>query len=788
MKARTILPVLLMLAFLQAGAKEKSVQTPSGNIVPVPVKATMKAGAFRITGSTLVLLKNRDNDLKLCANYFAEQLRSAGGPQLLVRGTSDDIPQEGAILFEKKKAEGKIPKEGYRLTVKKNQISITAEDGPGLFHAVQTLLQMLPPDITASGGEYKGRTWEVPCADIFDYPRYPYRGMHLDVSRHFFPKDFIKRYIDLLAMYKMNTFHWHLTDDNGWRIEIKKYPKLTSVGAWRVDRENLPWTERPIQKPGEKATYGGFYTQDDVKEIIRYAAERYITVIPEIEMPAHSVEVLAAYPRFSCTGGPFTVLPGSYWPNSAILCAGNDSVFTFLQDVLSEVTELFPSQYIHIGGDEADKSEWEKCSKCQARMQAEGLKDVRELQSYFIKRIEKFIVSKNRRMIGWDEILEGGLAPEATVMSWRGVEGGIAAARMGHDAIMTPTSHCYFDYYQGDPSTEPKGIGGYTTLKKVYSFEPTPQELTPEEARHILGAQGNLWTEYIATPSHAEYMALPRMIALAEVTWSPASARNWDSFRYRMQDQFRRLDNMGVNYSKGTFKVELTSRYDPKKSALLLGMASEQWNVPIRYTLDGNDPTEKSPLYEGPVVLSRNCFIKAGHFPDGKLKGTLATMQLIFHKGVPGKVTYTTPWSYRYPSSGGDALINGFRGSISHRDGYWQGFLGTDIQVVIDLGKRDTVKSVSTTFLLNGPSWIFLPEYVEFSLSDDGKNWHSINEDRTNVAQRQDEPAIQPYSHLFPPTAARYVRVVAKSIGNCPDWHEGKGQPCWLFCDEIVIY
>jgi hexosaminidase len=788
MKPRTLLLIVLSLTCITAVAKEKKGSPPESNLVPIPVKVKMKNGVFRIGESTPVILKNRDNDLKACALYFADQLHNAGGPQLMVRGSTDDIPQPGAIVFEKKKAEGRIPKEGYWLTVKKNEIRITAEDGPGLFHAVQTLLQLLPPDITKTAVQVKGRQWEIPCTEIFDYPRYPYRGMHLDVSRHFFPKEFIKRYIDLIAMYKMNTFHWHLTDDNGWRIEIKKYPKLTTVGAWRVDRENLPWTERPPQKPGEKATYGGFYTQEDVKEIVRYAADRYVTIIPEIEMPAHTVDALAAYPRFSCSGGPYTVLPGSYWPNASIFCAGNDSTFTFLEDVLSEVMELFPSQYIHIGGDEADKTEWKKCPKCQARMQADSLKDENELQSYFIKRIEKFIVSKNRKMIGWDEILEGGLAPEATVMSWRGIEGGIAAARLGHDAIMTPSSHCYFDYYQSDPATEPKAIGGFTTLKKVYSYEPTPAELTAEEAKHIIGAQGNVWTEYISTPSQAEYMAVPRMIALAEVTWSPASKRDWEDFRFRMQDQYKRLDNMSVNYSKGSFRVELTSRYDRKKKMLMIGMESEQLNVPIRYSLDGNDPTASSPLSTGPIGINRNCYMKAGHYPDGKLKGSLASMPVIFHKAVHAKVTYVQNYSYRYPSSGDDALINGFRGSINHRDGYWQGFLGNDVEVIIDLGKRDTVKSVSTTFLLNGPSWIFLPEYVEFSLSDDGKKWHSINEDRTKVAQRQDEPAIQPYSHLFPPTPARYVRVVAKNIGTCPDWHEGKGQPCWLFVDEIVVY
>jgi hexosaminidase len=788
MKPKTILLLALTMCAFTAGAKEKNTGIPPVNVVPVPVKIAMKPGYFSIGESTPLVLKTRDADMKFCAQYFASQLHEAGGPQLSVRGMTEDMPLPGAIIFEIRKDDSRIHREGYILSVNKNQVRIIAKDGPGIFYAVQTLLQLLPPEITGKSDGVRGRLWNIPCSEITDYPRYPYRGMHLDVSRHFFPKEFIKRYIDLLAMYKMNTFHWHLTDDNGWRIEIKKYPNLTSVGAWRVDREKQPWSSRLPQQPGEKATYGGFYTQDDIREIVQYAADRYINIIPEIEMPAHSVAALAAYPQFSCSGGPYTVLPGSYWPNASLFCAGNDSTFTFIEDVLSEVIDLFPSRYIHIGGDEADKTEWTKCPKCQARIQNENLKDVDELQSYFIRRIGKYIESRSRKMIGWDEILEGGLAPDATVMSWRGIEGGIAAARMGHDAIMTPGSYCYFDYYQADPATEPKAIGGLITLKKVYSYEPTPAELTFEESRHIIGAQGNVWTEYIGTTDQVEYMAVPRMIALAEVDWSPTFTRDWAGFRYRMEDQFKRLDNMGVNYSHGSFRVDLTSHYDRKKKSLMIGMESEQLNVPIRYTLDGNDPTDKSPLYSGPIVINHNCYIKAGHYPDGVLKGSLTQMPVIFHKAVPATITYSQPYSYRYPSAGGDALINGFRGSINYRDGNWQGFLGNDMEVIIDLGKKDTVHSVSTTFLLNGPSWIFLPQYVEFALSGDGKNWHSINEDPTTVAQRQDEPAIHPYSHLFPPTQARYIRVRAKSIGTCPDWHEGKGKPCWMMVDEIVVY
>jgi hexosaminidase len=377
--------------------------------------------------------------------------------------------------------------------------------------------------------------------------------MMLDVSRHFFPKSFVKECIDIAAMHKLNTFHWHLTDDQGWRIQILKYPKLTSVGAWRVDREQFTWNERKPAQPGEVATYGGFYTQDDIREVVAYAKSRFVTVVPEIEMPGHATAALAGYPELSCTGGPFTVRTGGYWPITDIFCAGNDSTFEFLQNVLTEVMELFPGEIIHIGGDEANKAEWKKCPKCQARIKNEGLKNEEELQSYFIHRIEKFLNVKGKRLIGWDEILEGGLAPNATVMSWRGIEGGIAAARENHDVVMTPTDYCYFDYYQAQ-SGEPEAIGGFVPMEKVYSFEPVPEVLTPDEAKHILGVQANLWTEYIGDPRHAQYMYLPRLGALAEIAWSQPEQKNYEGFFVRMSKQYPRYEAAGLNYRRNRLK------------------------------------------------------------------------------------------------------------------------------------------------------------------------------------------------------------------------------------------
>jgi len=776
------LSALLIFLFLMAGISGN----PAISIIPKPVKIKMGIGNYVINDHSALLFTEGNEEAKNTASFFASQLQNAGGPTLKPLGVSADHHNIPGIIFCIKN-DGHIPTEGYILTVSKNNIIIEGGSGAGLFYGMQTLFQLMPPEIFAVKTLQAGTTWSVPCITIQDHPRFPYRGMHLDVSRHFFPKEFILKYIDLIASFKMNTFHWHLTDDNGWRIEIKKYPKLMQTAAWHVDREKLPWTERPVQKTGERADYGGYYTQDEIREVVEYAKQRYVTIIPEIEMPAHSVEVLAAYPQFSCTGGPFTVPPGSYWPNTDILCAGNDSTFTFLEDVLSELINLFPSKYIHIGGDEADKTRWKECPKCQARIKAEGLKDEKELQSYFIKRIEKFVVSKGRKLIGWDEILEGGLAPEATVMSWRGLEGGIAAARLGHDVVMTPSAFCYFDHYQANPKTEPKAIGGFTTLKKVYSYEPVPSELTKEQSKYILGAQGNLWTEYVPTPEHAEYMAVPRMIALSEVTWTQKHLKNWIDFRARMDTEFRRLDFQHINYCKGSDKVEITTHFDQKSQTLKCWLDSEQPGIPIVYSLTGNDPTKTSTIYNGPFEINNNVYIKAGLLRDGKVM-ELTGRTFINHKAIGKKIKYLEPYSYRYTGGGDDALLNGLRGTVDYHEGNWQGFYGNNLDVIIDLGRIQPVRTAFITFLQSQKSWIFFPDSVTFSLSANGKKFHSINEQLNTDSKKIEETVIKQFSQTFPDTPARYVRVRAKNVGVCPPWHEGKGEPCWLFADEIAVF
>lgn len=492
------------------------------------------AGRFELTAKT------RIEGCFAETRLLAEALRPATGFDLPVTEAGD---ADSAIrLFLVDSAEQMDG--AYRLKVLPGRVELSAATRAGLFYGIQTLLQLLPAEIFLEA-ERPG-PWTIPAVEIEDRPRFGWRGMHLDCARHFMPKEFVKKFIDLLALHKMNVFHWHLTEDQGWRIEIKKHPKLTEVAAWRSETLIGHNNNTPPRYDGTR--HGGFYTQDDVREIVAYAARRHITVVPEIEMPGHSQAVLAAYPELGCTGGPYHVR--KIWGVSEdVFCAGEDKVFQFLENVLSEVMELFPGEFIHIGGDECLKMNWEKCPKCQARIKAEGLADTHELQSWFIRRMETFLNRHGRRLIGWDEILEGGLAPNATVMSWRGTEGGVKAIKEGHDTVFATNSHTYFDYFQSqDTFAEPLAIGGFLPIEKVYAYEPIPDGLTLAEAAHILGVQGQLWTEYMETPKQVEYMAFPRMSALSEVAWSPKQGKDYSDFRRRMPEHLRRLYVLDVNY------------------------------------------------------------------------------------------------------------------------------------------------------------------------------------------------------------------------------------------------
>jgi hexosaminidase len=609
----------------------------------------------------------------------------------------------------------------------------------------------------------------------------------LDVSRHFHPKEFIKSVIDDLAMHKMNTFHWHLCDDQGWRIEIKKYPRLTEVGAWRVDREDKHWILREAQKEGEKAAYGGFYTQEDIKEIVAYARSRFVMIVPEIEMPGHCLAALAAYPEYSCSGGPFTVPPGSVWPIKDVYCPGKDETFAFLESILAEVIDLFPGEYIHIGGDEVDKSTWKACPKCQARIAGEGLKNEEELQSYFIRRIEMFLNSRNKKLIGWDEILEGGLAPNAAVMSWRGTEGGIAAARQGHDVVMTPTSHCYFDYYQGEPQYEPLAIGGYLPLSRVYSYEPTPEELTADEAAHILGAQANLWTEYVPSPSHARYMMFPRLAALSELAWSAKERKNWEDFAARLNLQFRRYEMAKMNYARSAFAVAASPSLEKERKELTLALQTEIPVPAIRFTLDGSDPSPAAKLYKKPLRLKKTTTVKAAAFDNGQRLGMSARFQFNAHQALGKPVELKFPYKEEYSGSGPLTLTDGLRGSVSQRDGRWQGFEQDDFQALIDLGKPRKVDQITAGFLQNIVAWIFLPASIEIAVSRDGQDYKVIASWQNEVDLTKAEPAIKNFSGDARGAQVRFIRVEAKNIGTCPPSHPAAGGKAWLFVDEIIV-
>ncbi len=600
MRVRTLVMTMCAFCLPDRLAAQSSTPTTMPAIVPRPAEMRLRGEDFMIGPDVRILVTPGKAEVQNVGDLLAEALAAQLGRKLPVAGLpSAAEAQRGCIVLLLSDSDKALGAEGYRLTVNRAFTTIIAPSACGLFRGTQTLRQLLTAGQT---GEYC-----VPGVEARDFARYPWRGMLLDCGRHFMSKDFVKRYIDLLAYHKMNVLHWHLTEDQGWRIEIKKYPELTKVGAWRQATRD---SEQPRDAAGR---YGGFYTQDDIREIVAYAKSRYVTIVPEIEMPGHCLAALASYPELSCTGGPLKV--STEWGVfDDVYCAGSDQTFEFLQDVLAEVLDLFPSELIHIGGDEVPKTRWKACPQCQARIRVGGLKDENELQSYFIRRIEKFLNSKGRRLVGWDEILEGGLAPNATVQSWRGMDGAIAAATAGHDVISSPTSHCYLDYPQFPSPTMP-GWMAITTLEKTYSFEPTPAELTPEQARHILGAEGNMWTER-APQTRVDHMVFPRLCALAEVTWSPPELRDWDDFAARMKVHYQRLDALGVHYAvppPQLARPELTFT-DAIEAAFTEPFAEGA----IHYTLDGAEPALTSPRYVGAVRLTDTTVIRARTFlPSG---------------------------------------------------------------------------------------------------------------------------------------------------------------------------
>jgi len=606
----------------QAASKTVSQNAPAIHLIPQPVSLQTSPGAFKLGPKTIISLPVDTPEVRRVGEYLQKAIETPTGYKLRIAAGRPSSTAGGTIVLSLVAGKAAGQPEGYELKMTPRVASIQAPAAAGLFYGVQTLLQLFPPEIASQ--QKVTAAWNAPCVQVLDYPRFAWRGLMLDVSRHFFGKQDVERYLDEMAHYKLNVFHWHLVDDNGWRIEIKGLPQLTKVGAWRVPRM-ARWgtSERP--RADEAATDGGFYTQDDIKEVLAYAKDRFITVLPEIEMPGHSLAALAAFPELSCTGGPLYVNPGSpyYGKDDNSFCVGNEQTFVFLDKVLTEVAALFPSQYIHIGGDECLKTFWHACPKCQKRMKDEHLANEEELQSYFIRRVEKIVESKGKHIIGWDEILEGGLAPNATVMSWRGFEGGIAAAKQQHKVVMSPVGYSYLDYYQSDPLLEPRTFG-YLTVSKSYQFEPVPEGI---DANYILGGQANLWTESVPVWRHVEYMTWPRALALSEAFWSKKEARNWDAFVPRMEAHFQRLDAAEINYARSVYNVAIKPEKDAA-SHMVLRMSTELKDCDIYYTFNGTNPDKFAAKYAGaPVAIPGDAdLVRAIAYRNGKPSGLLLSI------------------------------------------------------------------------------------------------------------------------------------------------------------------
>ncbi|UBD63526.1 family 20 glycosylhydrolase [Bacteroides salyersiae] len=684
-----IISCLLFISFWLAGCQQrKEVEV---QIIPQPQSSELSSGTYGLPRQAVFSTNLPEEDKKefteyLQASPFALQPEAEGTQKSVVSFT---------IIAPVSDQESM---ESYQLSITGKGISVVAPSAAGLFYGFQSLLQLAEQEVDG--------TFSFPLIEIKDSPRFSYRGLHLDVSRHFRTKEFLKKQLDAMARYKLNRFHWHLTDGAGWRLEIKRYPELTEQAAYRPYPNWKAWWKggRKYCTKDAPGADGGYYTQEDAREIVEYARQRHITVIPEIEMPGHSEEVLAVFPHLSCSGKPYV--------NSEV-CIGNEDTFTFLQNVLLEVMEIFPSEYIHIGGDEANMDSWRKCPLCQKRMKQEGLADVKELQSYLIHRMEKFLNEHDRQLLGWDEILEGGLAPRATVMSWRGEEGGIKAAKAGHDVIMTPGGFCYLDSYQDAPTTQPEAIGGYLTLEKVYSYDPIPEVLTKEGADYIQGVQANVWAEYITTAEHMEYMIYPRLLALAEVAWTQPDKKNWEHFRRCALKEVKWLQDNGYH----------------------------------------------------PFDLSK----EVGERPEAAIP--------VEHLGLMKTVKYTSPYAPQYTAGGDTALVDGLRGGWTYGDKRWQGFLNTDMDVMVDLGEVKEISSIAAEFMqLSGP-YVWLPREVIISISEDGNTFTEQARLHTDVPTTEDRLVFRTYE-WDGKASARYVRYQALSNGI-----EGG----WLFTDEIVI-
>ncbi|WP_040279963.1 beta-N-acetylhexosaminidase [Psychroserpens damuponensis] len=762
MSIKKTLVLFVFISFLYScESKEYTAKIPQ--IIPIPNSKTINQGYFLLENSIGI---SYDDTFKISGDFLRKYLQQ----QNHITITNDNNIQ---LLLDDTI---KNP-EGYKLDIQPDNIIISAKTDQGAFYAVQTLRQLLPAEFE-NGSISAENNFSIPCITIIDAPQFKYRGMHLDVARHTFSVEFIKQYIDAIAMLKMNTFHWHLTDDQGWRIEIKKYPKLQEIAAYRNETLIGHYSDQPHQFDGKR--YGEFYTQEQVKAIVAYAKSQHITIIPEIEMPGHAQAAISAYPNLGCTGKQIDV--AQKWGVFDHIYCSKDETFEFLEDVLDEVVALFPSEYIHIGGDEAPKTNWKTCEQCQNRIKTEGLKDEHELQNYFITRIEKYLNLKGKQIIGWDEILEGGLAPNATVMSWRGTKGAVEAAQQKHHVIMTPTSHCYFDYYQSTNTNEPTAIGGFLPLEKVYDFKPIPSGLTTEEQQYILGAQGNLWTEYIPTEDQVEYMIFPRILAMSEVVWSKNENKNYSNFVKRVEHFNTRLDVLDINYANHLYEIEgeLISE-DNKNNYKLSTIFNDKT---IYYTLDESPVNLFSHRYTKPIPITKSTNIKAAVFDTEKRLGSIFFETIQYHKAVGKTITINKTPHKSYSGSGPEGLINGISGSDSrYGDKEWLGFWEEDLEIVIDLGEEMAINSIETRFYNGQGQWIYAPKNIR-AYFDDGSSA------KINFSESDDLLITAKFVNnngLIKGLKTRYIKLKIPNYGTIPDDKQGAGQKAWTFIDEIII-
>ena len=767
--------IAMALALVACTACSKQKDADFNLAVPMPAQIELSQDAPYVLSASSVITYPEGNELlQRNAEFLADYIEQTVGFKPAVEAAAD---QKGAITLTLNEAIENP--EGYEITVNADGITIAGQTANGVFYGAQTLRKSLPAEAADKVA--------VPAAEIKDAPRFGYRGMHLDVARHFFPVEFVKKYIDILALHNMNTLHWHHTDDQGWRVEIKRYPELAELGSVRHS------TVKGHIGSGEydNEDYGGYYTQDEIKDVVKYAQDRYITIVPEIDLPGHMLGALKAYPELGCTGGPYEVSPDwGVFPD--VLCLGNEKTFEFIEGVLTEIMELFPSKFVHIGGDEVPRDRWEVCAKCQARIRQLGLKADHEhsaedrLQTWGTARIEKFLNENGRSIIGWDEILEGDVAPNATIMSWRGTQGGIKAAQMGHDVIMTPNKYLYFDYYQcADTDNEPLAIGGYLPIDSVYSFEPTAG-LTDEQAAHILGVQANLWSEYIPTGEQVEYMILPRAAALAEIQWMQPEKKNFDEFTNRVVNMMQHYEKYGYNYAKHLYDIKKDIIEDKENRTLAIELTTLD-NADIYYTLDGTEPTSASAKYEGPVVIDQPVKFRATTVRPGEANNEV-TADIYFSKATLTDAKYLGNEPHNsYKAHGAASLVDGRRGNKNYSSGEWLGWSGENCSALIDLGKPAEISKVGVGTMTYLDVWIMGPAAIRVYVSDNGTDFTEV---AGEVMPEETDPnhfAIENHEYTFEPVTAQYVRVDVDCAAGLPEGHPGAGKAPWLFIDEVTV-